>query len=129
MRSALCATLFAIVSLGILLAGCSAHTQLSVNSGTPPPRASTPAPGTSVTSSSAGLQVQASSGGFAAAIIAVSLLAGAVQWSSEERPFPNPSSLVSPTPAPAPALSPERRVREQDCTKPVVDPYSNLRCK
>jgi hypothetical protein len=103
------------------LAGCSARTQVSANSNT--------SAGTSVTSGSAGLQVQGGSNSLAAAIIAISLLAGAIDYSRDPRPFPGPSALLPGPAERAPQLAPDRRVNEQDCTRPVDFSAGNLRCK
>jgi hypothetical protein len=111
----------ALVLLACLafLSGCGARTQLSASSNT----------GGGVTSTSGGVSIQGGSNSFAAALLAISLLAGAIEYSREPRPMPSPSELI-PGPGPrAPELAPDRRVAEQDCTKPIDFSAGNLRCK
>lgn len=117
----------ALVLAGVS-AGCS-QMQVNASSGTASRQTSLPEAGTSVSSSSAGLQVQSDSSALATALIAISLLAGAVELAQEDRPFPNPKALVSDRPEPAPDMAPDRRVNEQDCSKPVDFFAGNLRCK
>jgi|SRR5205807_3622999 len=93
----------------VFIAGCS-HGQLQFNGGT----ASTTSGGTAISSSSAGLSVQAS-GATAAALIGLGI-AGAVMYRSEASGW-------------APALAPARRVNEQDCTRPIEDISANLKCR
>ena len=88
-----------IVPICILIAGCSHGT----TSG-----------GTAISSSSAGLNVQAS-GSSAAALIGLGI-AGAVIHRSEAS-------------GRAPELAPVRRVNEQDCTRPIEDISANLKCR
>ena len=107
-----------------LLAGCSARVQVDSNGG-----ASGMGSGNSITGNSAGLHVQANSNSFAAAIIAISLLAGSIEHSREERPFPSPAALFPEQPVRAPELAPDRRVNEQDCRQPLDFSSGNLRCK
>jgi hypothetical protein len=103
-----------------LAAGCS-HVQINASSAT--------SSGTSVTSGSTGLQARSGSPGLATAIIAVGLAAGAIEYSREDRPFPSPAALLPERTPPAPALAPDRRISEQDCTRPVDLSSGNLRCK
>jgi hypothetical protein len=111
-----------VVLMAALLAGCSsARVNIGATSGT--------GTGTSVTSGSAGLHIQGGSSGFGAALIAMMLLAGAIEYSKEDRPFPSPSALIPGNTPPAPRLAPERRVHEQDCTKPIDFSAGNVRCK
>ena len=70
--------------------------------------------GTAISSSSAGLSVQAS-GSTAAALIGLGI-AGAVIYRSEAS-------------GGAPELAPVRRVNEQDCTRPIEDISANLKCR
>ena len=88
-----------IVPICILISGCSHGT----TSG-----------GTAISSSSAGLNVQAS-GSTAAALIGLGI-AGAVIYRSEAS-------------GRAPELAPVRRVNEQDCTRPIEDISANLKCR
>jgi hypothetical protein len=117
----------ALVAAGVS-AGCS-HMEVSASSGTASRLSSSSNAGTSVSSSSAGLHVQSDSSALATALIAISLLAGAIELSHEDRPFPSPKALVSDRPEPAPDMAPGRRVNEQDCSKPVDFFAGNLRCK
>jgi hypothetical protein len=102
----------AALIVAIALAGCS--TRYQVNGGAISAGNAGPVPsGTSVTSGSAGLQVQ-SGGSAAAVLIAIGILAGMTQYSQAVKP---------------PELAPDRRVSEQDCTKPIADPSANLKCR
>ena len=87
------------------------------------------AAGCSVTSDSRGLQAQSDSRGLANAVIAVGLVAGAIEYSREDRPFPSPAALLPERTPPAPPLAPDRRISEQDCTRPVDYSLGNIRCK
>jgi hypothetical protein len=108
----------ALLLIALLATGC-AHSTVAVNHGVPPAAA-----GTTVTSGASGATVSSSSG----ALVIILLTLGAIEYARNPQPFPSPAALVSPT-APAPELSPERRVNEQDCTKPVDLSAGNLRCK
>ncbi len=111
-----------IVALAILLCGCSARMQLDSGAGV------ASSPGTSITTGSGGLHVQAGSN-FAAALIAISLLAGAIEYSREPQPFPSASGLLPEAAPRAPGLAPARRINEQDCSQPIADPSANLKCR
>jgi outer membrane murein-binding lipoprotein Lpp len=114
-----------LVALVLLLAGCSARVQVNTGAGVVPTSS-----GSSIVSGPSGVRVQAGSNSFAAAILAISLLAGAIHYSREEPgPFPSPSALLPEATAPAPELAPARRVNEQDCTQPIADATANLKCR
>ena len=82
-----------------------------------------------MTSGSAGLHIDSGSPALATAIVVMGLAAGAIEYSREDRPFPSPSAMLpEPTPRP-PEMAPDRRVREQDCTKPVDYSLGNIRCR
>jgi hypothetical protein len=117
-----------ILVAALMAAGCAARYQVNANSNTASNIGAAP-PGTTITSGSTGLHVQSGSGSVAAAIIAISLMAGAIEHSREPRPFPSPAALFPEQPARAPELAPDRRVSEQDCTKPLDLSAGNLRCK
>ena len=110
------AVAFAVVAA--LCAGCS-NTTVIVNGGVPP------VTGTAVTSGATGLTVTTTSG---AAALALVLTIGVVEYMRNPQPFPSPSSLLLPNPPP-PELAANRRVSEQDCTKPIDHTLGNLRCK
>lgn len=118
-----------VVSLSILaLAACaSSRVEVSAASGTVG-AAPVASPGTTVTAGSTGLHVQGS-GGLATAIIVMSLIAAGIEYNQEDRPFPDPRSLIPGNSEPRAPLAPERRTNEQDCSKPIADPYANLKCK
>jgi hypothetical protein len=81
-----------------------------------------------VTSTSAGLQVQAS-GGVGAVVVVGAIVATALQDFAEPSPFARFSSFSEWLwPARAPELRPDRTVSEQDCTKPI-QLSGNLRCR
>ena len=114
-------------ALGLaFLAGCS-HGQLQYSGGA----TSASSGGTSVNTSSSGLGIQAS-GSNAAALIGLGI-AGAIIYRSESSGYgmrydANPFMAISDS-ARAPELSPERKVNEQDCTRPIADASSNLKCR
>jgi len=91
----------------LLLAGCS-NTAWQVSAGTPNP----------------GAQAHVHSSGDLAAVLGVAILAGVVYEAayggfayaadSERRP---------------PEMAPDRRISEQDCTKPLDYTLGNIRCK
>ncbi len=109
--------------LSLVLAAC-AHTDVSLNAGT----SSRTAPATSVVSSGAGLQVNAS-GGLAAAIVAGVVIAGTAHDLDNPPPPPRYESFSDWFwGRPAPTMDPDRTVSEQDCTKPITG-SANLKCR
>jgi hypothetical protein len=109
------------------IAGCS-HGQVQLSSGA----TSTASGGTVISSSSAGLNVQAS-GSSAAALIGLGIIAAGVYDMERERaeryrgnPF---TAAPDSNAAHAPELAPSRTISEQDCTKPFDYSLGNLRCK
>lgn len=115
--------LFAFV---LAVAGCSSA-QVNVQAGTAG-TASTPPAGATVTGGSVGVHAHGGRG-LATVLIAIGLIAGMVEYSREERPFPSPSTLIPGNTAPAPAMAPGRRIADQDCTRPIDLSAGNLRCK
>lgn len=91
--------------LALLLAGCHAHTGVSVGPGT-----SGAAPG-----ASASIGIRA--GPAAGALIGLGFVAAVISGQDEHK--------IDATPE----LDPARRVVEQDCNKPIEDPAANLRCR
>jgi hypothetical protein len=87
------------------------------------------AAGCSMTSDSRGLQARSDSRGLTNAVIAVGLVAGAIDYSREDRPFPSPTALLPERTPPAPELAPDRRISEQDCTRPIDYSLGNIRCR
>jgi hypothetical protein len=120
-------TLAAAALFAALTAGCS-HVQINASSAASSGAAAAPSAGTSATSGSTGVQASSGSRGLANAIIAVGIVAGAIEYSREDRPFPSPSALFSER-TPAPELAPDRRISEQDCTRPIDLSSGNLRCR
>jgi hypothetical protein len=105
--------------LVLLLAGCS-HVAVDASSQS--------TSGTAVTSGRAGLHVESRS--LAAVVIAGMFIAAAAEEARDPRPFPSFSVLSDwfrGTP-PAPELDSERRISEQDCSKPV-QLTGNLKCR
>ena len=96
----------------LLLAGCSSNTAWQLSAGTP-----NPAP-------VQGASVHVHSSGDLAAVLGLAILAGVAYEAayggfgygvdSERRP---------------PEMAPDRRVSEQDCTKPLDYSLGNIRCK
>jgi hypothetical protein len=109
------------------IAGCS-HGQVQLSSGA----TSTASGGTVISSSSAGLNVQAS-GSSAAALIGLGIIAAGmydVERGRAERYRGNPFTAAPDAAASfAPELAPSRTINEQDCTKPFDYSLGNLRCK
>jgi hypothetical protein len=117
-----------VVLIAASVAGCS-HAQMQLNAGA----VSSASGGTSITTSGGGLAVQGA-GSSTAALIGLGI-AGAVIYMSERdnpgygaRYNANPFMAVTGSER-APALAPERRVNEQDCTQPIADPSANLKCR
>ena len=111
------------ILLATVLAAC-AHTDVSVNAGT----SSRTTSGTSVVSSGAGVQVNAS-GGLAAAIVAGVVIAGTAHDLNNPPPPPRYESFSDWFwGRPTPAMDPDRTVSEQDCTKPIAG-SGNLKCR
>jgi len=93
------------IALVALLAGCS-NTAWQVSAGQPPPVNS---------------QVQVhSSGGLAAALSLSILAAGVYEISRSGLGFSSNS---------IPEMAPDRKVSEQDCSKPLDYTLGNIRCK
>jgi hypothetical protein len=104
--------------LVLLLAGCS-HVSIDASSNT--------SSGTA-TGAQAGLHVESRS--LAALVIAGMFLAAAAEDARDPRPFPSFSTFSDWFRGTANAeLDSERRVSEQDCTRPVDYSRGNIRCK
>jgi hypothetical protein len=96
------------LALLVLLAGCSSHTAWQVSAGTPNPNL-------------AG-QVQVTSSTGLAALLGVAILAGGVYEVSR-------SGFAFGGSARPPEMAPDRKVSEQDCSKPLDYSLGNIRCK
>ena len=59
-------------------------------------------------------------------ILLVTGLANVASWGSVQTNASNPDYMTS---NPAPPMDPNRKISEQDCTKPIVLDGGNLRCK
>lgn len=94
-----------ILPLALLLSACHAHTGVGFGVGTPGP----------VPPASASVSVHA--GPALGALIGLGIIAASVREDGDDP--------VNATPA----LDPQRRVHEQDCSKPIEDPAANLRCR
>ena len=106
--------LAAIAFLALLTAGCSARMQLDAAS-------------TSRTSS-VGLHIQSDT--LAKAVVAGMVVAAAIDYQREPQPFPRFSAIYEWSGSQAvPPLAPDRRVHEQDCSRPLEDPSANLKCR
>ncbi len=64
-----------------------------------------------------------------ALVMVIILIVGTVDYMREPRPFPSPTVLLPEATPPAPELAPDRRVDEQDCSKPLDLSSGNLRCR
>jgi hypothetical protein len=101
----------------LLLAGCS-HVSINASSDTTSGGAA---------SARAGLHVESRS--LAALVVAGMFIAAAVEDAREPRPFPSFSALSDWfRGTPKVELDPQRRVSEQDCTRPV-ELAGNLNCR
>jgi hypothetical protein len=112
--------LLAAIAVLLVIAGCSVRT--SGNFGT--------VPASSLAQSS--LQVQVQSGTGVATLLGIAVI-GALVYDSEIRdpryhasPF---ITVIDNLPQRVPELAPDRKVTEQDCTRPVDYSLGNIRCK
>lgn len=94
----------------LLLAGCSSNTAWQLSAGAPPPPAS------------AGSVHVHTSSGFATAVGVTVLFLGAYEFVQGGVPYASPDRRP-------PEMAPDRRVSEQDCTKPLDLSLGNIRCK
>jgi len=87
-----------------------------------------PSAGTTVISGQTGVHVQ--SNALAAVILSGMFLAAAADNGSQDRAFPS-FSVFSDwlRPTPPPQLDPDRRISEQDCSRPLDHSLGNIRCK
>jgi len=92
----------------ILLAGCSSHTAWHLSAGTP----------------HAGAQVQVEGGSGLAALVGLSILAAGVYEAGQ-----GGLRYAGDSPRGAPGMAPDRKISEQDCTKPLDYSLGNIRCK
>jgi hypothetical protein len=92
------------------LAGCSSNTAWQLSAGTPPP------------AHSAGSVHVHSSSGFATAVGVTVLFLGAYEAVQGGVPYTSPDRRP-------PEMASDRRVSEQDCTKPLDLSLGNIRCK
>src|SRR3981189_476082 len=99
-----------IVPLCILLAGCSAHTQVQYAAGS----VGAVPPGTSMTQSSVQLNVQG--GSAAVALIGLGIIAAGMYDMERYRSQPA-------------ELSPTRPINQHGCTKPIHWTRGNLKCR
>jgi hypothetical protein len=116
-----------LLVLLLTAAGCSTHSRIDASFSTGAASAAPPA-GTSVTTSSAGLQIHSHS--LAAVVIAGMFMAAAIDHAREPRPFPSFSAAFGDwfRGTPAPELDPARSISEQDCTRPI-ELSGNLKCR
>lgn len=111
------------LALALLLAGCGGHSNVQLASNT------TPSGGVSTSGS-----VQARSQSALGVLIAIGVLMGVSyandrqQESEGSRYQPNFFGPEAPSMR-MPELDPSRRVREQDCTRPIEDRSANLKCR
>jgi len=96
--------------LGVLLvAGCSSNAAWRISTGTPNPGAP--------------VQVHAHTSSDLAVLFGLGILAGGVYEAARGASY-GEGSLRRP-----PEMAPDRRVSEQDCTKPLDYSLGNIRCK
>ena len=92
----------------VLLAGCSSHTTWQVSGGHPNPNPT----------------VQVDGGATLATVVTLAVIAASVA-EIERSGFPT----FSDNPRAVPEMAPNRKVSEQDCTKPIDYSLGNIRCK
>lgn len=92
----------------VLLAGCSSHTAWQLSAGTP----------------HVGAQVQVEGGSGLATLLGLSILAAGVYEAGQ-----GGLRYAVDGPRVAPGMAPERKISEQDCTKPLDYSLGNIRCK
>jgi hypothetical protein len=100
-----------MVLVCVLLSGCAAHTRTQVYAGAASPQA--------------GVQVHIEGGRSLAALFGLSILAAGI-YEAERNPF---LTVSGNRPDDAPPLAPDRKISEQDCTKPLDYSLGNIRCK
>lgn len=106
------------------LAGCNANYGFAYRGnflGTPPPGATGTASLSYTTTSS--------SSAAGAMVVAIGLFSIMTYNDTGGYSYVNANPFMAITPTWPPPLDPERRVNEQDCTKPIEDWSANLRCK
>ena len=92
----------------LMLAGCSSHTAWHASAGQPHPNP----------------QAQLS-GAAAVAFIGLAVIAGSTYYDDERStPFTGLGDLRR-----VPEMAPDRKISEQDCTKPLDYTLGNIRCK
>ena len=89
----------------LLLAGCAAHTGVSVG------------PGSSSATPGASASIGVHAGPAVGALIGLGFMAAVIRGESDL-----PARAAS-------ELDPSRRIAEQDCSKPIEEPAANLRCR
>jgi hypothetical protein len=97
-----------LIPLALLVTGCSGHTHSSVTFGA-----------VSVSGGSVHTHIEGAAG--LAALLGIVVVASAVE--SERGVYGTDSSRR------APEMAAERKVSEQDCTKPIDFSLGNIRCK
>jgi hypothetical protein len=107
--------LAAWLATAALIAGC-ANAAVGVGTGA--------VPGTSATSGVAAINTSAGT-----TALGLVLILGTIDYINTPQPFPDPSAFFYLGEPPAPVLAPNRRVTEQDCSKPIDLTQGNLRCK
>jgi len=98
---------FALLVL-LLLAGCSSHTTWQASVGQPHPNS----------------QIRVDGGAVLATVVTLAVIAASA---SEIERSGLPS--ISDNPRAVPEMAPNRKVSEQDCTKPLDYTLGNIRCK
>jgi hypothetical protein len=109
----------------VTLAGCNANYAWAYRGGF----AAVPPPG-ATGSASLSYTTSSSSSAAGAVVVAIGLLSLMGYSDSGSYYYVNANPFMAITPTwPPPALDPERKVNEQDCTRPIEDWSANLRCK
>jgi hypothetical protein len=117
--------LIACLAACAALAGCNANYAWAYRGGF----AGAPPPGATGTASLS-YTTTSSSSAAGAMVVAIGLLSVMSYSDSGAYHYVNGNPFAAITPSwPPPPLDPERRVNEQDCTKPIEDWSANLRCK
>jgi len=110
-----------LIVAAALASGCgSSHTRID----TGPTAGTVPVTGTSVSGARVGVEYPSSS-----AAPGIVLLTALGLWLYSEASLDSPEGEAFTSGRQAPALDPDRRIHEQDCSRPIEVPTANLRCR
>jgi hypothetical protein len=106
----------ALLVVVVLLAGCASHARTTVDVGS--------------ATSQGGVHAHIEGGRGLAVLFGLSILAAGIVETERERYSTRPFLTISESnPRYAPEMAADRKVSEQDCTKPIDYTLGNIRCK